>query len=75
MRKLHVGIMIVVFILFLIGMSMLGATVSKYDKIDRDTEKLACEGHTFYDSINNRRCCLSDTNAGTSQCVRNWVKP
>ena len=55
-------------------MSMIGNTVAKYDKIDRDTEKLSCDT-TFYDSINNRRCCISDTDAGTTQCVRNWIKP
>ena len=74
MRKLYVGILIVLFVLFVIIMSMTGNMVAKYDKIDRDTEKLACDV-TFYDSINNRRCCISDTDAGTTQCVRNWIKP
>ena len=71
---MYVGILIVVFVLFIIGMSMIAGTVSKYAKFDQDTEKLACDV-TFYDSINNRRCCISDTDAGTTQCVRNWIKP
>ncbi len=74
MGKLYVGIFVVVLIVLIICMSMFSTTVSKYAKIDRDTEKLACE-NTFYDSINNRRCCVSDTNAGSSECVSNWITP
>lgn len=74
MRKLHAGIIIAVFVIFIVIMIPVIGTVSYYDKVDRDTKKLACE-NTFYDSINNRRCCLSDTDAGTTQCVRNYVKP
>lgn len=74
MKKLHIGILIIVFLIFIVIMIPISNTISYYDKMDRDTEKLACDV-TFYDTINNRRCCISDTDAGTTQCVRNYIKP
>lgn len=75
MRKLHAGIIVLVFVVFVVIMIPISGTLSYYDKMDRDTEKLACKGNTFYDSINNRRCCIEDTDAGATQCVRNFIKP
>ncbi len=74
MKKLYLVILIIVFLIFIVIMIPISNTMLYYDKIDRDTVKLACDV-TFYDSVNNRRCCISDTDAGTTQCVRNYIKP
>lgn len=75
MKKLTIVLLVLGLLILMVTISILSDNFAKYNKLNQDNEKLACEGSTFYDSINNRRCCIGDTDAGTSQCVRNWIKP